>query len=72
MERRCRVYKDSTIRFRKNQYEVPGCLPGSRVTIYYMPWNIEDVYYGEEMKKARIVDLSANARRFDAPGRRTK
>nr|WP_320013387.1 DDE-type integrase/transposase/recombinase [uncultured Desulfobacter sp.] len=72
MERRCRVYKDSTIRFRKNQYEIPGSLPGSRVIIYYMPWDIEDVYYGEEMKKARIVDLSENARRFDAPGGRTK
>lgn len=70
MERRCRVYKDSTIRFKKNQYEVPGCLPNSRVNIYYMPWDIENVYYGEHMKTARMVDLGANARRFDTPARR--
>ncbi|MCP4721342.1 MAG: transposase [Desulfobacteraceae bacterium] len=68
MERRCRVYKDSTIRFKTKRYEVPGCLPGSRVTIYYMPWDKTHIYYGNEMKKARLTDLGANARRFDHPG----
>lgn len=67
MERRCRVYNDSTIRFKKTRYEVPDCLPGSRVTIYYMPWDKTCIYYGNEMRKARIIDLSANARRFDHP-----
>ena len=67
MERRCRVYNDGTIRFKKTKYEVPDCLPGSRVTIYYMPWDRTCIYYGSEMKKARIVDLSANARRFENP-----
>jgi hypothetical protein len=68
MERRCRVYKDSTIQFKTKRYEVPGCLPGSRVTIYYMPWDKTHIYYGQEMKKARMTDPSANARRFDHPG----
>jgi putative transposase len=67
MERRCRVYNDCTIHFKKIRYEVPGCLPGSRVTIYYMPWDRTCIYYGNEMKKARIVDLGANARRFEHP-----
>jgi len=67
MERRCRVYNDCTIQFKKIRYEVPGCLPGSRVTIYYMPWDRTCIYYGDEMKKARILDLSANARRFEHP-----
>ncbi|WP_300465574.1 DDE-type integrase/transposase/recombinase [Desulfobacula sp.] len=67
MERRCRVYNDCTIRFKKIRYEVPDCLPGSRVTIYYMPWDRTCIYYGSEMKKARIVDLNANARRFEHP-----
>jgi len=67
MERRCRVYNDSTIRFKKIKYEVPDCLPGSRVTIYYMPWDKTCIYYGNEMRKARILDLGANARRFDHP-----
>lgn len=67
MEKRCRVYNDSTIHFKKIRYEVPGCLPGSRVTIYYMPWDRTCIYYGDEMKKARILDLGANARRFEHP-----
>jgi len=71
MERRCRVYNDSTIRFKKARYEVPECLPGSRVTIYYMPWEKTCVYYGDTMKKARRVDLSLNARRFEQPNQNT-
>jgi len=67
MERRCRVYNDCTIQFKKIRYEVPECLPGSRVTIYYMPWDRASIYYGNEMRKARIVDLGANARRFEHP-----
>jgi len=67
MERRCRVYNDGTIRFKKTRYEVPDCLPGSRVTIYYMPWDRTCIYYGSEMKKARITNLSTNARRFENP-----
>ncbi len=67
MEKQCRVYNDCTIHFKKNRYEVPGCLPGSHVTIYYMPWDRTCIYYGDEMKKARILDLGANARRFEHP-----
>jgi transposase InsO family protein len=67
LKRRCRVYNDQTIRLHKKAFEVPGCLPGSRVTIYYMPWNLSRVYYGEEMQLAKPVDLSANAYRFDNP-----
>lgn len=68
MERRCRVYKDSTIRFKTKIFEVPDCLPGSRVTIYYMPWDPDHVYYGDEFKKAKLVNLAANANRFGNPG----
>jgi hypothetical protein len=72
MERRCRVYKDSTIQFKKRKFEVPGCLPSSRVKIYYMPWDTENIYFGEHMAKARMIDLGTNARRFENPnGRRT-
>ncbi len=67
MERRCRVYNDCTIQFKKTRYEVPDCLPGARATIYYMPWDRTCLYYGHDMKKARIVDPSANARRFEHP-----
>ncbi len=67
MEKRCRVYSDGTIRFKKTKYEVPDCLPGSRVTIYYMPWDTTYIHFGHDMKIARSLDTSANARRFENP-----
>jgi putative transposase len=65
--RRCRVYNDATIRIKKKVFEVPGCLPGSHVTIHFMPWDLSRVYYGDDMRPAKEVDLSANAHRFDHP-----
>ncbi len=67
MERRCRVYKDGTIRFKTQVFEVPGCLPGQRVRIYFTPWDLSLVYYGDEMQLARKIDPVANALRFKHP-----
>ena len=67
LTRRCRVYNDGTIRLKKKAFEVPGCLPGSRVTIFFMPWDLSRIYYGDEMQLATQVDLSANAHRFEHP-----
>ena len=66
-QRRCRVYNDGTIRLSKKAFEVPGCLPGSRVTIHFMPWDLSHVYYGDDMRLAKPVDLTANAHSFDHP-----
>ena len=66
-QRRCRVYNDGTIRIKKKAFEVPGCLPGSRVTIHFMPWDLSRIYYGDDMQPAKAVDLSAKAHRFDHP-----
>jgi len=65
LSRRCRVYNDQTIRLHKKVFEVPGCLPGGRVTIYYMPWDLSRVYFGDDLKLAQPVDLLANAHRFN-------
>jgi putative transposase len=68
LKRRCRVYNDGTIRLQKKAFEVPESLPGGRVAIYYLPWDLSRIYYGDDLKLARPVDLSANAHRFDNPG----
>lgn len=65
LKRRCRVYNDGTVHLKKKAFEVPGCLPGGRVTIYYMPWDLSRIYYGDDLKLAKPVDLTANAYRFD-------
>jgi transposase InsO family protein len=67
LKRRCRVYNDQTIRVHKKAFEVPGCLPGGRITVYYMPWDLGRVYYGDQLQLAKPVDLTANAYRFDNP-----
>jgi hypothetical protein len=66
-ERRCRVYNDGTIRLRKRRFEVTGCIPGSRTMVYFMPWDLNRVYHGEDMRLAKPLDLNANAHRFDHP-----
>ena len=62
-EKKCSVYKNGTIQLKKQSYEVPGYYPGSKVTVYYMPWDMSNVYYGDEMKPARLVDVHRNAYR---------
>jgi transposase InsO family protein len=67
MERRCRVYKDGTIRLKTRIFEVPGCLPGQRTTVYYTPWDMSRVYYGDDMRLAQQLDPVQNALRFTHP-----
>ncbi len=65
LKRRCRVYNDGPIRLKKQAFEVPGCLPGERVAIHYMPWDLSRIYYDDNLKLAKPVDLAANAFRYD-------
>lgn len=67
MERRCRVYSDCTIRFKRTTLEVPQATPGQRVTIYFDPTDPARVWYGENFQPARILDRHRNAHRFDRP-----
>jgi hypothetical protein len=67
MERRCRVYNDRTITFKRIPFEVPECSPGSRVTIFFDPANPTRIWYGDTLQPARPLDRQANAKRFDHP-----
>ncbi len=66
-ESRKRVYKNGTIRLKGHLFEVPGCLPCTRVQVFYLPWDLDQVFYGETMQPARKLDTSANANRFEQP-----
>ena len=61
IKRRCRVYLNNTIRFKRRSYEVIDALPGERVEVWFMPWNHDIVWYGPEMKPAKPVNLNQNA-----------
>jgi len=63
MKRRCKVYLNNTVRLKRGIYEVMDALPGQRVDVWFMPWNLDMVWYGPEMKPAKPVDLKQNAHR---------
>jgi transposase InsO family protein len=64
MKRRCRVYLNNTIRFKKRSFEVPDALPGERLDIWFMPWESGLIWYGPEMKLAKPADLFQNAQNY--------
>lgn len=61
MKRRCKVYLNSTIHLKKRRYEVMDALPGQRVDVWFMPWDLATVWYGPDLKPARPVDPNRNA-----------
>ncbi len=61
MKRRCKVYLNNTIRLKKRSFEVRDASPGSRVDVWFMPWDLHTVWYGAELKPANPVDLIQNA-----------
>lgn len=61
MKRRCRVYLNNTIRFKKRSFEVADALPGERLDVWFMPWEPDLVWYGPEMKPAKPSDPIHNA-----------
>ena len=63
IKRRCRVYLNNTIRLKKRSYEVMDALPGERLDIWFMPWNLDTVWYGPDMKPAKPVNPTQNAQR---------
>ncbi|MBG0779673.1 MAG: transposase, partial [Desulfotignum balticum] len=63
MKRRCKVYLNNTVRLKRRIYEVKDDLPGQRLDVWFMPWNLDMVWYGPEMKPAKPVDLNQNAHR---------
>lgn len=69
MERRCRVYNDGTVRLFGRIFEVPGAPPGSRTTVYFLPWDFSRVCYGPDMNRAIPLDRNRNAFRLERPAK---
>jgi len=68
MQRRCKVYKDGTIRLFNQVFEIiDPPLGNKRITVYYKPWDLSCVYYGKFYKPTFRLNLTQNAHRFDHP-----
>ncbi len=69
MEETKRIASDGCIRKFGKRFEVIDALPGSRTSIYYLPWDTKFIRVGEDRTLAKPVDKHKNARRFDRPRR---
>jgi len=58
-----RVARNGTISILKKIFEIKNAAPGSLVTIFYLPWNLHEIYVGPAMEPAKPVDLAHNAER---------
>jgi transposase InsO family protein len=67
MQRKCRVYNDTTIRLNSRIFEVPDAVPGTIVDVFYLPWDLGWIFYGDHMKPARLLNKIRNANRFQHP-----
>ena len=69
MERTARVASDGCVRMFNNRFEIPDALPGSTLTIYYLPWDNKHIFIEPDMTVLKPLDLTKNATRFDKPRR---
>jgi len=69
MEHVKRIGSDGCVRLFNKRFEIPSALPGSLVTVYYLPWDNERIFIGEDRHVLKPLDATANARRFDKPRR---
>lgn len=67
MKRLCRVYRNGTVRIQRIEFEVPGRTVGEKVDVYFLPWDLSKIWYGEEFTPAVPLDKQLNARRFESP-----
>jgi hypothetical protein len=67
MEEYKTIYSDGCIRINGRVYDVPEALPGQKVKVSFLPWDLSVVYIGEELTPARPLDKIKNAHRYPNP-----
>ncbi len=67
MEKRCKVYGNGTVRLRGKLWELKDAVPGTRETVFYLPWDLSVIFYGNDFSPVKPIDLHKNARRFQHP-----
>ncbi len=65
--RQVRLTKDKTFRLQNQIFEATEAPCAKRIEIFFYPWDLTNVFYGEERHPARLLDKHENARRFERP-----
>lgn len=63
-QRLCRVYRNGTFTIAGRPFEAPKAQPGGRTEVFFLPWNLEQVYYTAERIPAIPLNKNENAHRF--------
>ena len=71
METMKNIYSNGCIRLSGYLYDVPQALPGTKIKVSYLPWDLSVVYVGDEMEPVRFLDKNKNAHRFNKPNNNT-
>ena len=72
METRKTISSNGCIRLGGNLYDVPQALPGQKILVAYLPWNLSIVYVGEDMTPIKLLDKNKNANRFNNPNKKRR
>ena len=65
--RMARIYRDGTFRLGNRLFEAPGARPANRVRIFFHPWDLSRVFYGQERWVARPLDRHQYAKQYEQP-----
>lgn len=63
--RQARLTKDGTFRLQNQIFEAAEASKSKRIEIFFYPWDLKTVFYGEERRPARLLDKHENARRHE-------
>jgi len=63
--REVRFTKDGTFRLQNQIFEATQALRVKRLEIFFYPWDLTKVFYGQERHPARLLDKHENARRHE-------
>jgi putative transposase len=69
MEIEKKIYSNGCVRLKNKQYEIKQGLPGQTIKVFYIPWDMSVIYFGDEMIPAMPVNKHQNAKRFQGPKR---
>jgi transposase InsO family protein len=72
MEHRCKIGSDGCVRLFKKRFEIPHAIVGTDIIIYYLPWNQDCIFIGNDKRAITPLDTIGNALRFDKPQRGSK
>jgi hypothetical protein len=69
MEQTKRIGSDGCVRLFNKRFEIPNALPKTYITVYYLPWDEERIFIGDDRQAIKPLDATRNAQRFDKPRR---